>query len=395
MMKHFVFSALASLAFASLFAGSVMAGDIYGMKKGERMAGIGSLFGGDNKQPEKKGPPQHPIHDEQTFEQLTTVHTVMPFKRADLYFTMNLPKDWQTEMLPDDKATLSGRIIGDIARFSSPMIGTKRIRVSVQGSYIEHEISSANWLRNYILTSGFAPEGEIITDEKNPRRASIFFVSLDNGESFYNYITAQISGNVMMMARAQVPQNLREYAKFLQKRLIDSFSLTYPKEGPIEPQRTFMMMDAAKMSIPESWENVAQNFKDMNRLSVQLHNKNATGGVDGFIQMLGVRRNRGTNLMKEIDEVKKLLDTQFNLEVTEMESSEESIAYDRFIFNRYEIYNVESRRSGQSKQDLHLVVLGDKEWYLILFLITMREQERLYAWARNVQTLEEIVRSIR
>lgn len=394
-MKHFVFSALASLAFASLFAGSVMAGDIYGMKKGERMAGIGSLFGGDNKQPEKKGPPQHPIHDEQTFEQLTTVHTVMPFKRADLYFTMNLPKDWQTEMLPDDKATLSGRIIGDIARFSSPMIGTKRIRVSVQGSYIEHEISSANWLRNYILTSGFAPEGEIITDEKNPRRASIFFVSLDNGESFYNYITAQISGNVMMMARAQVPQNLREYAKFLQKRLIDSFSLTYPKEGPIEPQRTFMMMDAAKMSLPESWENVAQNFKDMNRLSVQLHNKNATGGVDGFIQMLGVRRNRGTNLMKEIDEVKKLLDTQFNLEVTEMDSSEESIAYDRFIFNRYEIYNVESRRSGQSKQDLHLVVLGDKEWYLILFLITMREQERLYAWARNVQTLEEIVRSIR
>lgn len=394
-MKHFVFSALASLAFASLFAGSVMAGDIYGMKKGERMAGIGSLFGGDAKPQEKKGPPQHPIHDEQTFEQLTTVHTVMPFKRADLYFTMNLPKDWQTEMLPDDKATLSGRIIGDIARFSSPMIGTKRIRVSVQGSYIEHEISSANWLRNYILTSGFAPEGEIITDEKNPRRASIFFVSLDNGESFYNYITAQISGNVMMMARAQVPQNLREYAKFLQKRLVDSFSLTYPKEGPIEPQRTFMMMDAAKMSIPESWENVAQNFKDMNRLSVQLHNKNATGGVDGFIQMLGVRRNRGTNLMKEIDEVKKLLDTQFNLEVTEMESSEESIAYDRFIFNRYEIYNVESRRSGQSKQDLHLVVLGDKEWYLILFLITMREQERLYAWARNVQTLEEIVRSIR
>ncbi|HCS22644.1 MAG TPA: hypothetical protein DIW20_02755 [Rhodospirillaceae bacterium] len=395
MMKHFVFSALASLAFASLFAGSVMAGDIYGMKKSERIAGIGSLFGGDSKQPEKKGPPQHPIHDEQTFEQLTTVHTVMPFKRADLYFTMNLPRDWQTDMLPDDKATLSGRIIGDIARFSSPMIGTKRIRASVHGAYIEHEISASNWLRNYILSSGFAPEGDIITDEKNPRRASIFFVNLDNGESFYNYITAQISGNVMMMARVQVPQNLREYAKFLQKRLVDSFSLTYPKEGPIEPQRTFMMMDAAKMSLPESWENVAQNFKDMNRLSVQLHNKNATGGVDGFIQMLGVRRNRGTNLMKEIDEIKKLLDTQFNLEVTEMESSEQSVAYDRFIFNRYEVYNIESRRIGQSKQDLHLVVLGDKEWYLIIFLITMREQERLYAWARNVQTLEEIVRSIR
>lgn len=394
-MKHFVFSALAALAFAGLFSGSVMAGDMFGAKKGERIAGIGSLFGGDKKPEEKKGPPQHPIHDEATFEQMTTVHTVMPFKRADLYFTMNIPKDWQTDLLPDEKATLSGRIIGDIARFSSPMIGTKRIRASVHGAYVEHEISAANWLRNYILTSGFAPEGDVIQDPKNPRRASIFFVSLDGGESFYNYITAQLSGNVMMMARVQLPQNLRDYAKFLQKRTVDSFGLTYPKEGPIEPQRVFMMMDAAKMSLPQSWETVSQNFKDMNRLNAQLHNKNATGGVDGFIQLLAIRRHRVTNLMKEIDEVKKLLDTQFNLDVTEMQSSDKSVAYDRFLFNRYEIYNVDSRRRGQSKQDLHLVVLGDKEWYIIIFLITMREQERLYAWARNVQTLEEIVRSIR
>lgn len=394
-MKHFVFSALAALAFAGLFSGSVMAGDIFGVKKGERLAGIGSLFGDDKKAEEKKGPPQHPIHDEATFEQLTTVHTVMPFKRADLYFTMNLPKDWQTDMLPDDKATLSGRIIGDIARFSSPMIGTKRIRASVHGAYVEHEISAANWLRNYILTSGFAPEGEVIQDPKNPRRASIFFVNLDGGESFFNYITAQLSGNIMMMARVQVPQSLREYAKFLQKRTVDSFGLTYPKDGPIEPQRVLMMMDAAKMSLPESWETAAQNFKDMNRLSVQLHNKNAMGGIDGFIQILAVRRHRATSLMNEVEELKKLLDTQFSLDVSEMASSGKSVASERFLFNRYEVYNVESRRRNQSKQDLHLVALGDKEWYVFIFLLTMREQDRLYGWARNVQTLEEIVRSIR
>jgi len=44
---------------------------------------------------------------------------------------------------------------------------------------------------------------------------------------------------------------------------------------------------------------------------------------------------------------------------------------------------------------VHLVALGDKEWYILIFMVTMREEERLYAWARNIKTLEEIVRSIK
>ncbi|MDP2206924.1 MAG: hypothetical protein Q8K65_11520, partial [Alphaproteobacteria bacterium] len=183
--------------------------------------------------------------------------------------------------------------------------------------------------------------------------------------------------------------------KFLQQKTVDSFSLTYPKQGTIEDQSVFTMMDAAKLNFPKSWEMVGQSFRDMNRLSLQLHNKSATGGIDGFIMINAVRRHRVTSLTKEIDELKKYLDTQMAITVTDMLSSEKSAAAERFIFNRYEIYSVESTRRAQSKQDLHLVVLGDKEWYIMIFMMTMREEERLYAWARNVKTLEEIVRSIK
>ena len=133
----------------------------------------------------------------------------------------------------------------------------------------------------------------------------------------------------------------------------------------------------------------------MNRLSIQLQNKSASGGIDGFIMIQAVRRHRLTSLTKEIGDLKKYFNDHMNLDIKDMISSDKSVAGERFIFNRYEVYNVESRRRGQSKQDVHLVVLGDKEWYIMIFLITMREEERLYAWARNVQTLEEIVRSIR
>lgn len=400
-MKSFLAAALFSLTFACAAAGTVMAGDLFTSKSSRNNAGyqpvsggIGSLFGGGEKSKDAASN-QHPVQDEKTFEELTTVHTVMPFQRADLYFTLNVPKDWTTELLPDGNKDINTSIIGDIARFSSPMIGIRRLRLSVQASHIDHEIAVPHWLRHYILMNGFAPEGEVIVDPKNPRRASIFFVSLEGGDSFYNYITAQLSGNIMMMTRFQSPQNLREYARYLQKTTVDSFSLTYPKTGPVEEQNVFTMMDAAKMSFPKSWEVAGQNFKDMNRLSIQLQNKSATGGIDGFIMIQAVRRHRLTSLTKEIGDLKKYFNDHMNLDIKDMISSDKSVAGERFIFNRYEVYNVESRRRGQSKQDVHLVVLGDKEWYIMIFLITMREEERLYAWARNVQTLEEIVRSIR
>ncbi|MFN7113086.1 MAG: hypothetical protein ACK4PK_01865 [Alphaproteobacteria bacterium] len=395
-MKQYLLAALLSLSFACLAAGSVMAGNMFTPESGyTKTGGLGDLFGGSGNQRSKSADNQHPIRDEKTFEELTTVHTVMPFERADLYFTINIPKDWSTDLLPEGKKDISTSIIGDIARFSSPMIGIKRLRVSIHALNIEHEIAVPHWLRHYILANGFAPEGEVITDPQNPRKASIYFVGLEDGDSFYNYMTAQLSGNIMVITRFQSPQSLREYAKFLQQKTVESFSLTYPKEGTIENHNVFTMMDAAKLSYPKSWEMLGQSFRDMNRLSLQLHNKNATGGIDGFIMINAIRRHRVTSLIKEIDELKKYLDTQMEISVTDMLSSEHAPAADRFIFNRYEVYNVESTRRSQSKQDLHLVVLGDREWYILIFMMTMREEERLYAWARNVKTLEEIVRSIR
>lgn len=357
--------------------------------------GIGSLFGGGDRKPPAQRETEHPIRDDATFAEMTTTHTVMPFQRADMYFTISLPKDWETDLLPEDKREMTTRILSDVARFSSPMIGTRRLRVSVQAVNVEHEISTSNWLRNFILSNGFAPDGEITVDPENRRRASAYFVNLDGGDSFYNYVVAQLSGNTIVLARFQSPQNLREYAQFLQKKTVDSFALTYPKEGPIEKQRDFTVMDAVKLGVPESWEIVSPNFKDMNRLNVQFHNKNAMGGVDGFIQLFAIRRHRVTNLLNEVDMLKSYFDTHMNLDVIDMTHSGQIEATDRFRFNRYEIYNVQSRRRGQSRQEVHLVVLGDREWYVILFLLTMREEERLYAWARNVQSMTEIVRSLK
>lgn len=395
-LTRIILAAATVFSLSCMTAGVVAARDLYDPEPSYHSVDLKGLFGGGSKD-EKPVVKQttHPVHDDATFEQLTTTHTVMPFERADLYFTMNLPKDWTADLLPEGKKDMTTRILGDIARFSSPMIGTKKLRVVVQAVNIDHEISVANWLKNYILTGGFAPDGDVIVKQENARRASIYFVSLEGGESFYNYITAQLSGNLMMLARFETPQSLREYAHFLQKKTIDSFALTYPKEGTIEEQKAFTMMDSVKLGIPASWEIVAPNFKDMNRLHVQFHNKSATGSIDGFIMLHAIRRHRATTLMKEVDELKKYFDTALDVDITDLVSSTTPEANNRFLFKRYEIYNVTSRRKSQSKQDVHLAILGDREWYIIMFLVTMREEDRLYPWARNVQSFQEIIKTIK
>lgn len=397
-MKKFLLAATV-VFFSASAAGSVMAANFFAPAAASPAptyhlaSDLKSLFGGGGAGKLQK---QHEIHDDKTFEALTTVHTISPFERTDIFFTISLPKDWTADLLPEGKRDISSGIIGDLARFSSPMIGTKKLRVYTQAVSVEHDISVDNWLKNYILTSGFAPDGNVIADPENPRRAAIYFVNLEGGDSFYNYMAAELSGNIMMLSRFQVPQDLKEYAAFLQKKAIDSFALTYPSESPIEERKTFAMMDALKLDIPLSWETVSPNFRDMNRLSVQLHNKSSTGNIDGFILVQAIRRHRATNLLKELDELKKYFDTSLNVDISEMISSTEPPRINpRFIFKRYEVYHIENRRKSQSKQDAHVVVLGDKEWYVIIFLITMREDERLYTWARNVKTFENIIETIR
>jgi hypothetical protein len=94
--------------------------------------------------------------------------------------------------------------------------------------------------------------------------------------------------------------------------------------------------------------------------------------------------------------MREYFDKTMNLEFKKMISTGKSDAYARFIFNRYEIYDVVSRAAkAQTTQEVHLVVLGDKEWYIFAFLFTPKEANELYTWGRNVQSFREVIKSVK
>lgn len=337
---------------------------------------------------------QHAINNDETFDAVKKTHEILPFERVELSMAFDLPNDWQGEVFAEGKNyELSQKILGDIAIFKSPLIGTARGVVTIHALTLEHEISAGHWLKNYILANGFSPDGELI--EKSNTSASAFYINIEKGISTHTYIGAHISGNTMVLVRFVIPLDLKDYVTYLQKRIIDSFHLTYPKDSAIEQQKVFTMVDSIKFNYPESWLVVAPDFRDMNKLTVQLHNKDSAGVAQGFIRIVAVRRNRSTDLDKEIQSLREYFKDNMKLQFQKMESSSKSQAYDRFVFNRVEKYLVSNPEKPDFVQRVNLVVLGDKEWYILMFLLSPREEEDLYNSARNEQSFDVLIKSIK
>ena len=344
------------------------------------------------------------ITDDATFAKKTKSYSMMPYEKADLEFEILLPSDWTGEdKAINGAAGLNQEITGEVARFWSPMMMTQRAFCSIDVLKLKHEISARNWLQNYLIVNGYLLQGDVTEINNKSAQAQYIRAVPETGMSNFGYISALVSGSYIVTARFEIPTQLKDYLAFLQKKSVDSFKLLYPKEGAIEDQKVFTLVDALKFTYPQSWKIANPDFRDMNRLTVEIKNIREGSGqglktqiVDGYIRVLAVRRMRTTDLMTEIDEFRKFFDETMAMEFSKMLSSGKSDAYERFLFNRYEIYDVTNRKmKGKVAQELHLVVLGDKDWYVFVFLFTPKESAGLYNWARNVQSFQEVINSIK
>lgn len=362
------------------------------------------LFGfGENAKPAT--PPIAPIyevHDDATFQALTKPFGMTPFGKAELEYEITLPKDWTEEEVPQT-LTDAQTIIGDVARYSSPMIGTQDLHVIVQVVKLEHEISAQNWLKNYILVSGYSQQGDIVVN--SGKSASAEYITAGSAGTLGNTsvaststvetTTVRITGAYAILATFKTPLSLENYVKFIQKKSIDSFRILYPKDDPVEEQKTFTLVDSIKFNYPVSWSQVGTDMRDMNRLSVHLQAQSASNTIGGFVRILAIRRSRSTNFKAEIETQQKYFQDTMKIKFIKLLSSGKSPAYNRFIFNRYEVYETQPLTGNGISQEIHVAVLGDKDWYIFAYLFTPKEVNSLYDWARNTQSFQEILKSVK
>lgn len=344
--------------------------------------------------PVQQRAPEHPVHDEASFEQLTRIFTVKPFNENEMEFQIRLPAEWQEEKLPMEiSPELSKKIIGELAQFSSPLIGIKRARVKVQAVSLRHEMDAGDWLRHYILSNSYIPEGDIIRQSNT--RASGYFVQTIDNEPHHIYITAQFNADQAILVRFELPLPLKDYMTFLQRRAVDSFRMSYLKESSIEAQKVFTLADSVKFSYPASWEISAPDFRNINNLNVQLMNKSAAGVTEGFMRIVAVRRRAETSVREELNLMKVYFGETLGLNFVKMLSSEKFATAERFVFSRLETYQVESRANANIKQEVHLLLLGNEQFYIFVLLLTPDQNTSLYNWARNTRSYNMLINSIR
>ncbi|MEZ0259441.1 MAG: hypothetical protein ACAH80_00435 [Alphaproteobacteria bacterium] len=396
-MKHFASRTLIALA-AVAFIGVAASASAHLLPPVNNTLAVKALFGfGEDKPAQPQVAQQYHVHDDDSFAKNTKVFSMMPYDKADLEFEFSLPNDWTSEeMITGQLQPGVMTVMGDVARFKSQMIGILQAKAAVEVLKIEHEMSAKHWLRQHMLASGYGLEGEVA--EQGPRSASASYIIVRDSQTWYGYMGLRMSGNFAEIARFEVPLKLKNYLGYLQKKSVDSFRLLYPKEDAIEDQKVFTVVDCLKFNYPQSWTIASPDFKDMNRLSVTVQNLKPPKVVQGFIRFSCIRRGKSTDFMTEIEGLRKYLteNAGMALDIKKMLSSEKSEAYDRFLFSRYEVYDVQSKRNkAAATQELHAVLLGDKEWYVLIFLFTPKEASDLYTWARNLQTYKVIVKSIR
>lgn len=350
-------------------------------------------FGDEKKKKVEK--PEYYIHDDKAFQDKTKPFGLMPFGRADLEYEIMLPADWtQNNMIQNSSTESAETLLGDIARYESPVIKTYKAAVRIQIVKLQHEIDAPSWLENYMLANGYSIQGKI--NAESLRSATGAYINIDEGVTTYNYIAVRFSGPYALVARFEEPNIMRDYMSYIQKKTIDSFHILYPKEEPVETQRVFTLVDAMKFSYPESWLITGNEVHDMSHMSVDLQSKTLAGRVEGYIRFMAVRRSPDENIMKAINEQKKYFTDVMGLKFLKLVSTGKSPAYVRFMFNREETYEVQGTKSANLRpQEVQFVMLGDKEFYIFGFLFTQKKTSNLANWARNTQSFRVILHSIK
>lgn len=348
-------------------------------------------FAADDKKKVEKPLPK--IHDDATFEAATREFRALPFGRADLEYKISLPVDWQPRgTFEGASPDFSKRIVHEIGYYVSPPTGNLLAFLSIQAVQIDHEILAAHWLRSYILAGGYAPDGDI--QNFSLTRASGGYIYVLDGKNILTRILVQINGKIAVIARLEMPLQEKGENGFMQKKAVESFSLLYLTEKAIEQPKAFALVDAAKFDFLSSWQAMSPDFRNLNRPSLQIHNKNKNV-LEGFIRISAAKRSENTHLNTEIAEVKKFFAEEMKIKFDKLVSSEEYNHNSRYPYGRRETYEVTYSTGKRQRQEARFYVFGNDEWYFFATLITPLESNNFYVWARNTRAFDILIASLR
>ncbi|TNE26938.1 MAG: hypothetical protein EP349_09625 [Alphaproteobacteria bacterium] len=331
--------------------------------------------------------PDFKIKDEESFQKYTVEIHEVPYGETTLSYRLRLPDTWEKRTQHMEKGVqLHKRLMSHITTFMGPPIADVRPSMTIQAKNLEHEIDAAHWLRHYLLVNGFTMTDEV--EGKDLKNAAAHFVYVRDEAAYTGYARAIFHGDMVTLARFDVPQRFVKYYGVLQQQAVDKLALVFPKSGTIEEwRRDNLGGELLELQYPSSWVRTRTRYnEDGIKTSFELHNQAEETTVFGLMHFTAIKRSKDTDLPTEIEILKKNLEEVYGLFVREIKSSQPSYGPLEFDYIREEIYSVGFQAErGISDQELRLLVMADSKWYVIFYMMTPLEENDFYNWARNMR----------
>jgi len=334
--------------------------------------------------------PDFKIKDAESFQKYTIEIHEVPYDETTLSYRLRLPETWSkmTQHM-EQNLQLQKRLMSHITTFVAPPLATVKPSMTIQAKNLEHEIDAAHWLRHYLLVNGFTLTEDV--QSKDLRNATAHFVYVRDETAYTGYARAIFHGNMVTLARLDVPQRFQSYYGVLQKMAVDGLTLVFPQSGAIEEwRRDNLGGELLELQYPASWTRKRARYnEDGIKTSFELHNEAAEEKVYGLMHFTAVRRSKDTDMKTEIDVLKKSLDELYGMYIKEVKYSKPSYGPLEFDYIREEEYLVgfdPERRI--SDQIMKFLVMGDSKWYVFIYMLSPLEDSDFYNWARNIRAYD-------
>lgn len=315
-------------------------------------------------------------------------------------------KDWdETEFINLKNIVRNRRLYGTVAEHTGPILGDIQPYFRVTVHEIDREISTRNWLINYVLVNGYTLRGLDSAEES----FEAFYVTQQNIDSYAVRAVGRKFGPRMVVAEYAVPgQHWQDYRDY-QTLVIKSVEFGGRDPETIEDRKFFTYLEAVDFAYPASWSARDEVVYAPNKLRIPVYNTIDGIAVQGEINVhvLSVRS------VKDMDDF-RVYDIDLKESVNDIRNSFtdnyivhemiEKKTYDMPETVKFQATDIYLLQPIETQYETHEIIEKTHElWfsvflkghnYYIVTMLTPRRSRELYNWAVNAEAYKVIVESL-
>jgi len=328
------------------------------------------------------------------FEKQTKLIQYTPHNDKFLSYEMRLPESWIFNKDITNKSidrSLSDRVLGTVARYTSPARQYLRSFFSVDVMELPNEIGARNWFINYVLSNGMSLE-QVGTEHHNEVEA--LYIEVQGDITYVVRVKAIKNGPRMIFARHYLPQELYNEGYIEQAQIINSFHLINYEDTGVEPLRLHGFLDQTYFNYPESWQLKASNVKSINRMNALLFHSSTNNKLDGQMNIyltnksLGETRSEALNYYQDKFKIEGYTLDQYIGDVPVQYHSD-------MKFGLTQMYTLKPRNIDMIDYELWVSFSESDGYYYIITLMTPARNADFYTWARNEAAFKIVLNNIR